>query len=410
MVSKAKNIIINGFYIARKGRWILDKRAYKYVEPPCKYYERCGGCQLQELSNDDQNDYKQKMVEDLLDRFGKVEKLIHMEKPYEYRNKIQYSFGYGKNKKIIAGMYAKDTHNIIDIENCIVQDPIADKIIITIKRIMKKYKMQPYNEDTKEGLLRHVLIRTGFISGELMVVLVTSHQPFVGKQNFIKILRKSHPEITTIIQNLNSKSTSMILGDHESNIYGKGFIEDIICGKKFRISSKSFYQINPQQAAVLYNEAINMADFKENEIIIDAYSGVGTISLIVSEKVKQVTGVEINNDGVKDAIRNAQNNNVKNVYFHKADAGEFMLGLAGKGEKVNAVIMNPPRAGSDEIFLSSMSSLSPEKIVYISCNPETLARDLLFLEKNGYTVKKIQPVDMFPQTNHVECIVLIDKE
>lgn len=387
----------------------MDKELNKYVNPPCKYYERCGGCQLQELSNEDQNRYKQKMVEDLLEKFGNVEKLISMENPYEYRNKIQYSFGYGKDKKIIAGMYATNTHNIIDIENCIIQDPIADKIIITIKRIMKKYKMQPYNEDTKEGFLRHVLIRTGYATGEVMVVLVTSNHVFHGKQNFIKMLRKSHPEITTMILNVNNKGTSMILGDTESNMYGRGFIEDVICGIKFRISSKSFYQVNPQQAAVLYNKAIEMADFKGNERIVDAYSGVGTISLIVSDKVKQVIGVEINNDGVKDAIRNAQNNDRDNVYFHRADAGEFMVDLAGKGEKIDAVIMNPPRAGSDEMFLSSMCSLSPEKIIYISCNPETLARDLGYLEKNGYKVKKIQPVDMFPQTKHVEVVTLLMK-
>ena len=349
------------------------------------------------------------MVEALLGRFAKVEELISMENPYEYRNKIQYSFGYGDNNKIIAGMYESNTHDIIDIEKCIVQDPIADKIILSIKRIMEKYKMEPYNEDTKEGFLRHVLIRTGFTSGEVMVVLVTSHHVFHGKQNFVKILRKKHPEITSMILNVNNKNTSMILGDTESNMYGRGFIEDTICGMKFRISSKSFYQINPQQAAILYKKAIEMAEFKGEERVIDAYSGVGTISLIVSGKVKEVIGVEINSDGVRDAIKNAQNNNVDNVYFHRADAGEFMLELAEKDEKIDAVIMNPPRAGSDEVFLSSVARLSPEKIIYISCNPETLARDLDYLQANGYKVNKIQAVDMFPQTKHVETVTSLVK-
>ena len=388
----------------------MNKKPIEYVKPPCPYYEICGGCQLQHLSNESQNVYKQNIVEDLLGKFTRVEPLIPMDNPYEYRNKIQYSFGYDKDKTIIAGMYAKGTHKIIDIEKCIVQDPIADKIIISIKRIMKKYKMEPYNEDTREGFLRHVLIRTGFTTGEVMVVLVTSHHEFKGKQNFVKILRKKHPEITTMVLNVNNRNTSMILGDRESNMYGRGFIEDIICGMKFRISSKSFYQINPQQAAVLYSKAIEMADFKGDERIIDAYSGVGTISLIVSTNVKEVIGVEINSDGVRDAIRNAQNNNIDNVYFHRADAGEFMVDLASKGEKIDAVIMNPPRAGSDEVFLSSTCTLNPEKIVYISCNPETLARDLEYMIKRGYKVKKIQPVDMFPQTNHVECIALIQKK
>ena len=361
----------------------MSKKHLNYVDPPCKYYKRCGGCQIQHLSNESQDDFKQEIVENLLSKFGKVEKLMTMDNPYEYRNKIQYSFGYDRKNRIIAGMYAKNTHEIIDIEKCIVQDPIADKIIISIKRIMKKYKMEPYNEDTGEGFLRHVLIRTGFTSKEVMVVLITSHHIFKGKKNFVKILRKNHPEITTMVLNVNNKNTSMILGPTNSNMYGRGFIEDTICGMRFRISPKSFYQINPQQAAVLYSEAIEMANFKGDEKVIDAYSGVGTISLIVSKKVKEVIGVELKGDGVKDAIRNAHSNNIENVHFHKADAGEFMARMASKGEKIDAVIMNPPRDGSNEIFLSSMSTLNPEKIIYISCGPDTLARDLEYLEKNG---------------------------
>lgn len=225
----------------------MDKKLIEYVDPPCIYYKKCGGCQLQHLSNESQNIVKQKRVEDLLNKFTKVEKLIAMENPYNYRNKIQYSFGYSKNNKIIAGMYAKNSHEIIDIENCLIQDPIADKIIITVKRIMKKYKMEPYNEDTGEGFLRHVLIRTGFNTGEVMVVFVTSHHVFKGKKNFVSILRKKHPEITTMVLNVNNRNTSMILGETESSMYGRGFIEDIICGMKFRISSKSFYQINTKQ-------------------------------------------------------------------------------------------------------------------------------------------------------------------
>lgn len=388
----------------------MNKDINKYVEPPCSYYERCGGCQLQHLSNESQNQYKQDIVERLLGKFGKVEKIIVMDNPYEYRNKIQYSFGYGQRGKIISGMYAKNSHNIIDIEKCIIQDPIADKILNTIGKIMKKYKMEPYNEDTGEGFLRHVLIRTGYRTKEVMVVLVTSHHVFHGKKNFVKILTKEHPEVKTIVLNVNNKKTSMILGDKESNMYGRGFIEDVLCGMSFRISSKSFYQINPIQTEVLYRKAIEMVDFKGHERIIDAYSGIGTISLIVADKVKEVIGVEINNDGVRDAIKNAQNNNIDNVYFHRADAGEFMVDLAMKSEKIDAVIMDPPRAGSDEAFLSSMCTLNPEKIIYISCNPETQARDLEYLVDNGYKVKKIQPVDMFPQTQHIECVVLIQKE
>lgn len=238
-------------------------------------------------------------------KFGEVEKIIVMDNPYEYRNKIQYSFGYGKNGRIISGMYAMNSHDIIDIEKCIIQDPIADKILNTIGKIMKKYKMEPYDEDTGKGFLRHVLIRTGYATKEVMVVLVTSHHVFHGKKNFVKLLIKEHPEIKTIILNVNNKNTSMVLGDTESNMYGRGFIEDVLCGMRFRISSKSFYQINPQQTEILCEKAIEMAEFKGHEKIIDAYSGIGTISLIVADKVKEVIGVEINSDGVRDAIRNA---------------------------------------------------------------------------------------------------------
>ncbi len=388
----------------------MSKHLNQHVKPPCKYYGKCGGCQLQHLSNEAQNLYKQKIAEKLLGKFGKVEKIITMDYPYDYRNKIQYSFGYGQNKKIIVGMYEENTHNIINIEKCIIQDPIADKIMATIRSIMKKYKMEPYHEDTGQGFLRHVLIKTGNATGQVMVVLITGHHMFHGKKNFVKILRKKHPEIETMVLNVNNKDTSMILGERESNMYGKGFIEDILCGLRFRISSKSFYQINPKQTEVLYQKAIELADFKGHEKVIDAYSGIGTISLIIADQVKEVIGVEINNDGVQDAIRNARSNNINNVRFHRADAGEFMTDLAMGNEKIDAVIMDPPRAGSDEAFLTAMCKLSPKKIIYLSCNPETQARDLEFLVKNGYRVKGIQPVDMFPQTSHVETVVRIERK
>lgn len=380
-----------------------------YTKPPCVYYEQCGGCQLQNLTNDSQNQLKQRTAERFLAKFGKVDKILVMDHPYAYRNKIQYSFGYGKKKEIIAGMYAKNSHTIIDIEQCIVQDPIADQIIQTIKKIMKKYKMEPYEEDRETGFLRHVLIRTGFTTKEVMVVLVTAHPIFTGKKNFIQLLTKAHPEITTIVMNINNMDTSMILGEKETTIFGKGYIEDILGGLRFRISSRSFFQINPIQTEVLYAKALEMADFKGHERILDAYSGIGTISLIAAKKVKQVIGVEISPEGIKDAIKNLQTNQIDNVFFAKGDAGEVMAELAMNKEKIDAVIMDPPRSGSDEAFLSTMCSLKPEKIIYISCNPETQARDLEYLTQRGYKVQAIQPVDMFPQTNHVETVVLMSR-
>ena len=375
------------------------------VKPPCRYYRDCGGCQLQHLSNATQNNYKQEKTEELLGKFGEVNRIITMDNPYHYRNKIHSTFGYDRKNNLIAGMYGKGSHRLINIEECIIQDPIGDKIVHTIKNIMKKYKMIPYNEDTGEGFLRHVLIRKGNKTGAVMVVLVVADNVFPGSNNFIKLLRKKHPEIETVIMNVNSKNTSMVLGNFEKVLYGRGFIEDEICGHKFRISSKSFYQVNSQQAEILYNKAIEMADFKGDERVIDAYCGVGTISLIVSKNVKEVIGVELNPDAVEDAIKNAGRNEIKNVYFHRDDAGEFLVKMAVKNEKIDAVILDPPRSGSDEVFLESLMRLKPNKIIYISCNPETQARDLEYILKEDYKVKEIQPVDMFPQTDHVECVI-----
>lgn len=379
----------------------------KTIKPKCKYYEKCGGCQLQHLSYEEQSIFKQNYVEELMKDFCKVDEIIVMDNPYNYRNKIHSTFGYGNKKNIIAGMYEKNSHDLIDIEECIIQSPIGDKIVKTIKRIMKKYKMEPYDEDKKTGFLRHVLIRTGFKTGEVMVVLVVGNKIFHGSNNFVKLLRKEHPEVETVIMNVNDKNTSMVLGDYEKILYGKGYIVDELCGIKFRISSKSFYQVNPIQTEKLYNKAIELADFKGNEKVIDAYSGIGTISLIMSNSVKEVIGVELNSDAVKDAIKNAKSNNIDNVVFYQDDAGDFMVKMASKNKLVDVVIMDPPRSGSDEKFLASLVKLSPEKVIYISCNPETQERDLKYLVSKGYEVKKIQPVDMFPQTAHVESIIMM---
>lgn len=377
------------------------------VKPPCRYYGLCGGCDLQHLSNENQIKYKQQFSEEVLGGFGKVEEIISMENPYEYRNKIHSTFAMENGRNIIAGMYEKNSHRVIDIDKCIIQDPIGDEIVKTIKKIMKKYKMEPYDEDRKTGFLRHVLIRTGYTSKEVMVVLVTSNNIFQGSNNFVKLLRKAHPQIETVIMNVNDKDTSMVLGDYEKILYGKGFINDELCGKTFRISSKSFYQVNPVQTEKLYNKAIELAEFKGDERVIDAYSGIGTISIIMSDQVKEVIGVELNKDAVRDAIRNAKMNDVDNVVFYEDDAGDFMVKMAEVNEKIDVVVMDPPRSGSDEKFLSSLVKLSPKKVVYISCNPITQARDLEYLINHNYKVKAIQPVDMFPQTEHVESIVLL---
>ena len=375
----------------------------------CPHAKKCGGCQLLNLSYEEQLRHKQVKVIRLLGKFCHIEEIIGMENPYNYRNKAQYAFGRGRNGQTVAGVYQSSTHKIVDIESCMLTDPKADEIANTVKKLLKSFKLKPYDEVTRQGFLRHVLVKTAFRSGEVMVVLVTATPQFPSKRSFINALVGRHPEITTIVQNINNKFTSMVLGDKSEVLYGDGKITEELCGLKFRISPKAFYQINPVQTEILYNKALEYANFKGDERIIDAYCGTGTIGLIASKNVKSVLGVEINKDAVKDAKENAKLNGIDNIKFFTADAGKFMVDLANSNEKIDAVIMDPARAGSDIPFLSSLVKLNPQKVVYVSCNPETLARDLLYLCKNGYKVNKVQPVDMFPHTDHVECVVLLKR-
>lgn len=376
----------------------------------CPYAGKCGGCQLLNLTYGEQLQLKQKEAVRLLGRFRKVEDIIPSPQQFHYRNKAQYAFAPVRGKGgIVMGVYQSSTHKIVDIENCLNCDERADKIALTVKKLLISFKLKPYNETTGQGFLRHLLIKSAYRTGEIMVVLVTGTAVFPKKRSFINALLSRHPEITTVIQNVNGRYTSMVLGGKSEVLYGSGKITDELCSLKFRISPKAFYQINAFQTETLYNTALGFADFKGAETIIDAYCGTGTIGLIAASKVKSVIGVEINHDAVRDARENAVLNKTGNISFYAADAGSFMRELAKRGEKIDAVIMDPARAGSDIPFLSSLVKLSPQKVVYISCNIETLARDLMYLSKNGYRVRKIQPVDMFPNTNHIECVVLLNK-
>jgi 23S rRNA (uracil1939-C5)-methyltransferase len=330
-----------------------------------------------------------------------------MENPYHYRNKVHAVFDHDKKGNPISGVYEAGTHRVVPVESCMIEDQQADAIIGTIRGMLKSFKIKTYDEDTDFGLLRHVLIRKGFHSGQIMVVLVLSSPILPSKSNFVKALLKKHPEITTIVINVNDKRTSMILGEKEQVIYGKGYIEDTLCGKVFRISPKSFYQVNPVQTEILYRKAIELADLTGKETIVDAYCGIGTIGLIASEHVKNVIGVELNSDAVRDAKTNAGRNKITNVDFYNKDAGEFMSQMAAQEQSVEVVFMDPPRAGSDEKFLNSLCTLAPGKIIYISCNPETLERDLGYLVKHRYKIERIIPMDMFPGTAHCEICVEI---
>lgn len=376
----------------------------------CPYSKKCGGCTYQGVAYEKQLKEKQELVDKLIGGFCKVSPIVGMSNPYHYRNKVHAAFGITRRGEIISGVYREGTHDIVPVEICQIEDKKADEIIQDIKGMLRSFKIKTYDEDTGYGLLRHVMVRRGFKSGEIMVVLVLGSPIMPSKNNFVKALRKKHPEISTVIVNVNDKRTSMVLGDKESVIYGKGYISDELCGCKFKISSKSFYQVNPVQTEILYNKAIELASLTGKERVLDAYCGIGTIGIIASKKAKEVIGVELNKAAVKDAITNAKINGINNIRFFADDAGQFMLKtsakmLEDKSAGIDVVFMDPPRAGSDENFMSSVVKLAPKKVVYVSCNPETLARDLKYFTKNGYKVESAVPVDMFPHTGHIETVV-----
>ena len=330
----------------------METKNNKNTTTTCPYAKKCGGCQYQGMDYAAQLKKKQKEMNKLLKDFGKPEQIIGMKDPLHYRNKVHAVFGRTRRGEIISGTYETGTHKIVNIDECMIEDEIS-------------------------------------------------------KNNFVKALRKEHPEITTVVLNVNDKKTSMVLGERDIVLYGKGYIEDTLCGCTFRISPQSFYQINPVQTERLYQTAIDYAELTGKERVIDAYCGIGTIGMVASKKAREVIGVELNRNAVKDARINAKLNQIKNITFYEGDAGKFMVSMAEEGEKADVVFMDPPRSGSDEAFLSSVIKLAPKRIVYVSCGPDTLARDLKYLTGHGYKVKKIQPVDMFGFTQHTEIVCLL---
>lgn len=389
----------------------------------CVATGKCGGCQYIDLPYEAQIRKKQKTVGQLLKGFGKVDEIIGMEQPEHYRNKVHAVFDFQKGRGIISGIYREGTHEVVPVDNCLLEDRKADEIIVSVRELAKSFKLKTYDEDTGYGLLRHVLVRVGHATGQIMVVLVLGSPILPSKKNFVNALCKLHPEITTIVLNVNNKRTSMVLGDKEQVLYGKGYIEDALCGRRFRISPKSFYQVNAVQTEKLYGKAIGYAALTGRETVVDAYCGIGTIGIAAAGQAKKVIGVELNRAAVRDAVTNAKINGIKNVDFYCNDAGKFMIQLAEAGEKVDVVFMDPPRSGSTVEFMEALFKLAPEKCVYISCNPETLARDLKYLtgqgaegesgtgikgraDRNGrYRVAGITPVDMFPYTDKIEVVV-----
>ncbi len=345
----------------------------------------------------------------LLGKFGKVDKIIGMQDPLHYRNKVQAAFGRTRSGKIISGVYQSSSHRIVNVDSCMIEDETADEITVDIRNMLPKFKIQVYDEDRRTGWLRHVLVKRGFKTNEVMVVLVAASSVFPSKKRFISSLLEKHGEITTIILSVNDKDTNLVLGEREITLYGRGYITDVLCGLEFAVSARSFYQINPVQTEKLYEKAMEYASLDKDSVVIDAYCGIGTIGLIASGRAGRVIGAELNRQAVNDAIANAKRNGIENARFYCCDAGDFMSEMAENGEKADVVFMDPPRSGSSKKFISSLVKMSPERVVYISCNPETLARDLRFITAGGYKVQKITPVDMFPFTNHVETVVLMTR-
>lgn len=374
----------------------------------CAFANKCGGCQSQGIEYSKQLETKQKFIENLF-KPKKCLPIMGMDDPYYYRHKVFATFSSTKDRKVICGIYEENSHKVVPIKDCQIQSEKANEVLLSICDLATKMRIQPYNEDKRIGVLRHAYLRIGYYSKEILLVFVLGQQVFPGSKEFMAKLRKLHPEITTITTQVNTRKTSVVLGEQEKVLYGKGYIQDSLCNIQFQISSKSFYQVNPIQTEKLYSKAISLADISKEDVVLDAYCGIGTISLLVAKQAKEVIGVEINKAAIKDAITNAKINGIKNVKFYAEDVAPFLRDFKQTMKDIDVAIIDPPRAGSDETFLSSLVYLKPRKIVYISCNPITQKRDIQYLESKGYKVNDIQPVDMFPFTDHVENIVKLDK-
>lgn len=371
----------------------------------CPVCKKCGGCQLQNLTYKEQLSMKQAKVIRLVGRYCHVDEIIGMDDPYHYRNKVSHAFGF-MSGRVVSGIYQSSSRRIVPCDTCLLEDAYADEIVKTVKKLCISFGIQAYDLKSGRGFLRHVLVRRGFSSGETMTVLVTAKGDFPKKRDFAAALLARH-EITTVVWNINSSDTPLLLGVKSEVLHGDGYITDTLSGLSFRISPNSFYQVNPVQTEVLYGKAAEFACLSGKERVIDAYCGTGTIGLTIAKDARELIGVDSNAEAVADAIANAERNGIRNASFAVSDAGEFMLKLALRGETADVVITDPPRAGCSKQFVSALLALAPKRIVYVSCNPETLSRDLFALSEGGYRVKKIQPVDMFPFTEHVETVVLL---
>ena len=391
----------------------VQKPSEHRVKPPCSVYADCGGCQLQHLSYEGQLAEKRQQVQDAVERIGKLKDVpvlstIGADDPWAYRNKMQLPVG-GDKKSLHIGCFAEKSHRIIDIDACPIQKGGNNEIIPVVRQWMKAYKIPAYDEDRGTGIVRHIMGRTGVHSGEIMVCIVTAVPMVPHMKELVQMLRKDVPGLTSVIQNINSRHTNVILGNKTKVIYGSPTISDSIGDLSFRISAQSFFQVNSEQAQKLYDTALSYADLKGNETVVDVYCGTGTITLFLAKRAKFAYGIEIVEPAIRDAVKNAKDNGVKNAHFVCGDAAYKLPELLRSGVKPDVIVIDPPRAGCEEKVLNAIASVKPERVVYVSCNPATLARDLAYMKTRGYETQKVQPVDMFPQTHHVECVVLLTK-
>ena len=393
---------------------IIEKSPFRVERKCSESLRQCGGCQIQELDYQKQLDVKTNEVKQVVSRIGKLDDVvIHdtlgMEHPFRYRNKAQFPIQKKDNMPVI-GFYKKKSHDLISTDECIIQHEVNDKIIKIIKTYIRAYNVSIYDEKTHKGLLRHLVTKVGFTTGEVMIVLVANGKKLPYLKELASVLKENIPGFKTLVVNVNTQKTNVILGKENIVAYGDGMIRDYIGELVFEISPLSFFQVNPLQTEVLYNKALEYANLGENDTVFDIYCGIGTISLFLAQKAKKVYGIEIVEDAIKDAKRNAKINNMDNVEFYVGKAEEVVPKMYKEGKRANVVVVDPPRKGCDEKVLDTIVSMEPDRVVYVSCNPSTLARDLAYLNERGYKCHEIQPVDMFPHSVHVENVAWLSKE
>ncbi|KKB43754.1 23S rRNA (uracil(1939)-C(5))-methyltransferase RlmD [Bacillus thermotolerans] len=391
----------------------LEERSPHRVDVPASEAHKYGGTQLKHISYEGQLQFKEKQVREVLARIGKLDEvkvhpILGMDEPWYYRNKAQVPVG-EKNGQLIAGFFKPRSHEIVDTNESIIQLPEVNEAIQTVKEICNELGLKAYDEQAHKGVLRHIMARYGKATGELMVVLITRTPDLPHKNQIIDKIVSRLPQVTSIVHNINAKRTNVIMGETTNVLWGSEIIYDYIGEVKFAISARSFYQVNPVQTKVLYDKALEYADLSGDETVIDAYCGIGTISLFLAQKAKKVYGVEVVPEAIEDARRNADLNGMENAEFEAGEAETVIPEWYKQGIEADVIVVDPPRKGCDEALLQTIIDMKPEKVVYVSCNPSTLARDLRILEDGGFQTVEVQPVDMFPQTTHVECVVLMSR-